>query len=81
MQTLFIFTDILKALARIESQILNLSTAYQSAAPRNEIDEALIAQFQAKATELSTASAALLTLVYTPPAPIEEEPIEEPALP
>ena len=44
MQTLFIFTDILKSLARIESQIENLGQSYAQVEERNEIDEALIAQ-------------------------------------
>ena len=66
MQTLFIFTDILKSLARIESQIENLGQSYAQVEERNAIDEALIAQFQAKATELTAAAAALLTIDYDP---------------
>lgn len=68
MQTLFIFTDILKSLARIESQIQNLSNSYANVAERNAIDEALIAQFQAKASELTAAAAALLTIEFDPEA-------------
>ena len=69
MQTLFIFTDILKALSRIEEQIQNLGVQYEQVEERNAIDEALIAQFQAKATELSAAAAALLAVTYDPDEP------------
>jgi len=69
MQTLFIFTDILKSLARIESQIENLGQSYSQVQERTAIDEALISQFQAKATELNTAAAALLAVTYDPDEP------------
>lgn len=66
MNTLFIFTDLLKTLARIESQIGNLANSYTAIEQRTPIDDALIAQFQAKATELQAAAAALLTIDYDP---------------
>lgn len=68
MNTLFIFTDILKELARIESQIGNLAASYGAIEPRSAIDDALIAQFQAKASELTAAAAALLTIEFDPEA-------------
>ncbi len=73
MQTLFIFTDILKGLARIESQIGNLENSYLSIEQRTPIDDALVAQFQAKAVELQAAAANLLTIDFDPTA---ESPIE-----
>ena len=69
MQTLFIFTDILKSLARIESQIENLGQSYSQVEQRTAIDDALIAQFQAKAAELTAAAAALLAIDYNPEDP------------
>lgn len=74
MQTLFIFTDILKALSRIEQQIQNLGVQYEQVEERNAIDEALIAQFQAQATQLTAASAALLAITYNPDAPDPDAP-------
>ena len=68
MNTLFIFTDLLKELARIESQIGNLASSYLNVEQRTAIDDALIAQFQAKATELQAAAATLLTIDYDPDA-------------
>lgn len=68
MNTLFIFTDILKELARIESQIGNLAASYETIEPRSAIDDALIAQFQAKASELTAAASALLTIEFDPEA-------------
>ena len=73
MQTLFIFTDILQSLSRIESQIQNLGTNYLTVAQRTAIDDALIAQFQAKAAELTEAANTLLQIDYDPDA-AEETP-------
>lgn len=67
MNSLFIFTDILKSLARIESQVTNLAQTYEVVEARTAIDDALIDQFLVKASELSTAAAALKTIVYNPP--------------
>ena len=67
MNSLFIFADILKSLARIESQINNLANNYASVEARTPIDEALIDQFKAKAAALDAAAEALKTIVYTPP--------------
>ena len=73
MNTLFIFTDLLKELARIESQIGSLANSYLIVEQRTAIDDALIAQFQAKATELQAAAAALLTIDYDPDAGLPPE--------
>lgn len=67
MNSLFIFADILKSLARIESQINNLANNYTSVEERTAIDEALIDQFTAKANALNAAAVALKDITYTPP--------------
>ena len=69
MNSLFVFTDILKSISRIESQIANLNLTYSEVEARTAIDDALIDQFLAKATELSTAANALKSVVYSPPSP------------
>lgn len=69
MNSLFVFADILKSLARIESQVQNLNLNYSEVEARTPIDDALIDQFLAKAADLSTAAAALKTVVYNPPTP------------
>ena len=70
MNSLFVFTDILKSLARIESQIANLGNSFASVEARTAIDDALIDQFLAKATALSTAANDLKAIVYVDP-PVE----------
>ena len=67
MNSLFVFTDILKSLARIESQVANLANTYASVEARTPIDDALIDQFLAKAAELSAAATALKTITYVDP--------------
>jgi len=66
MNSLFVFTDILKSLARIESQVANLNNTFTSVEPRTPIDDALVDQFLAKAAELLTAANNLKTIVYDP---------------
>jgi hypothetical protein len=69
MNSLFVFTDILKSLARIESQVANLNNTFTSVEPRTPIDDALVDQFLAKAAVLAAAAEQLKQVVYVPPTP------------
>jgi len=67
MQSILTFGEILKTLAKMEALLANLSEYYTVVEQRSAIDDALIAQFQAKATELQAAAATLLTVDYEDP--------------
>jgi hypothetical protein len=73
MQSILTFGEILKTLAKMEALLANLSEYYTVVEQRSAIDDALIAQFQAKATELQAAAAALLTIDYDPDAGLPPE--------
>jgi hypothetical protein len=67
MNSLFVFTDILKSLARIESQVANLNNTFANVEARTAIDDALIDQFLVKAAELAAAADSLKTVVFVDP--------------
>ena len=68
MQSILTFGEILKTLAKMEALLANLAEYYTIVEQRTAIDDALIAQFQAKAVELQAAAAALLAIDYDPDA-------------
>ena len=69
MQSILTFGEILKTLAKMEALLANLTEYYTLVEQRTAIDDALIAQFQAKATELQAAAGVLLTIDYDPEPP------------
>lgn len=66
MQSILTFGEILKTLARLETYVEGLNEYYTIGEPRTPIDDALIDQFLAKASVLTTAAEQLKQVVYTP---------------
>jgi len=66
MDSLFIFADILKSLKRVQSQVTQLNSLYTNVAERNAIDEALIDQFNASATQIIAEAEALKGVTFDP---------------
>lgn len=77
MRTLEHFVAIGKHLDGIESRLKVLALNYKEAAPRNQIDEALIQGFDLRAAELTSAAQALMAVAYDPTPPPDEEPTPE----
>jgi hypothetical protein len=71
MRTLEHFVGIGKHLDGIESRLEALAYAFKEIDPRGPIDDALIIAFRTKATELSAAAEALLSVAYDPTPPPE----------
>ena len=66
MNSLLSFAEILKTLSKMEGLVAGLGEYYAQVEARTPIDDALIDQFLVKAEALSTAAAALKTVVYNP---------------
>ena len=66
-QPILNFARITKCIAAIESEINALADGFENTTARTTLDEALIDQLVAKASELSTAATALKSITYTGP--------------
>lgn len=66
MDSLFVFADILKSLKRIQAQVSNLNNTYANVEERTAIDDALIDQFNASATQIIAEAQALKGVTFNP---------------